>query len=145
MNFHYYNDLLPSLLLLVGSETTGTVDFFTFRLWRKSQNVCSGLSQSRPFKLHLIVIANFNAYGFSVIHVSILKKYLRKKANDHGYSASITSRRGAANIGSSKVGESTKKDEIVIPDVAFRPSMEGENFLTSRGQGYAFIFGTTKY
>jgi hypothetical protein len=52
---------------------------------------------------------------------------------DHGDGAFSTGRGGVANIGSPHVKATERKDEIAIPEVALRPSMEGENFHTGRG------------
>ncbi|KAH6675496.1 hypothetical protein B0J14DRAFT_460090, partial [Halenospora varia] len=52
---------------------------------------------------------------------------------DHGDGAYSTGRGGAANIGSPKVKATERKDEIAVPEVALRPSMEGENFHVGRG------------
>jgi hypothetical protein len=61
---------------------------------------------------------------------------------DHGDGAFSTGRGGAANIGSPKVGATTRKDEIAIPEVALRPSMEDQNYHTGRGgQGNAHLSG----
>jgi len=54
---------------------------------------------------------------------------------DHHDGAFSTGRGGAANIGSPKVAATARKDEIAIPEVALRPSMEGENYHTGRGGG----------
>lgn len=54
---------------------------------------------------------------------------------DHGDGAFSTGRGGAANIGSPKVAATQRKDEIAIPEVALRPSMENENYHTGRGGG----------
>jgi len=54
---------------------------------------------------------------------------------DHGDGAFSTGRGGAANIGSPKVAASKRKDDIAIPEVALRPSMENENFHVGRGGG----------
>ncbi|KAH8676832.1 hypothetical protein BGZ60DRAFT_371352 [Tricladium varicosporioides] len=52
---------------------------------------------------------------------------------DHGDGAYSTGRGGVANIGSPKVKATERKDEIAVPEVALRPSMEGENFHVGRG------------
>jgi len=52
---------------------------------------------------------------------------------DHGDGPFSTGRGGAANIGSPHVKATERKDEIAIPEVALRPSMESENFHTGRG------------
>jgi len=52
---------------------------------------------------------------------------------DHGDGAFSTGRGGAANIGSPNVKATERKDEVAIPEVALRPSTEGENFHVGRG------------
>jgi len=52
---------------------------------------------------------------------------------DHHDGAFSTGRGGAANIGSPGMKATERKDEIAIPEVALRPSMEGENFHVGRG------------
>lgn len=52
---------------------------------------------------------------------------------DHGDGAFSSGRGGAANIGSPGLKASARKDEVVIPEVALRPSMENENFHVGRG------------
>jgi len=52
---------------------------------------------------------------------------------DHHDGAFSTGRGGAANIGSPGVKATERKDEVAIPEVALRPSMEGETFHTGRG------------
>jgi hypothetical protein len=52
---------------------------------------------------------------------------------DHGDGAFSTGRGGAANIGSPKVAATQRKDDISVPEVALRPSMENENFHAGRG------------
>ncbi|KAF4631530.1 hypothetical protein G7Y89_g6612 [Cudoniella acicularis] len=54
---------------------------------------------------------------------------------DHGDGAFSTGRGGAANIGSPGMKATERKDEVAIPEVALRPSMEGENFHVGRGGG----------
>jgi len=52
---------------------------------------------------------------------------------DHGDGAFSTGRGGAANIGSPATKAQDRKDEIAIPEVALRPSLENENFHVGRG------------
>ncbi|TAQ83681.1 hypothetical protein B7494_g7992 [Chlorociboria aeruginascens] len=52
---------------------------------------------------------------------------------DHGDGAFSSGRGGAANIGSPKMPATKRADEEVVPEVALRPSMEGENYHTGRG------------
>lgn len=52
---------------------------------------------------------------------------------DHGDGAFSTGRGGAANIGSPKVAATERKDEVSVPDIATRPSMENENYHGGRG------------
>ena len=52
---------------------------------------------------------------------------------DHGDGAFSSGRGGAANIGSPGLKATARKDEVVIPEVALRPSMENENFHVGRG------------
>ena len=52
---------------------------------------------------------------------------------DHGDGAFSTGRGGAANIGSPGQKANKRNDDMAIPEVALRPSMEGENFHTGRG------------
>ncbi|PMD18009.1 hypothetical protein NA56DRAFT_577690 [Hyaloscypha hepaticicola] len=52
---------------------------------------------------------------------------------DHNDGAFSTGRGGAANIGSPGIKATVRKDEMAIPEVALRPSMEGENFHVGRG------------
>ncbi|RDL34682.1 Uncharacterized protein BP5553_07810 [Venustampulla echinocandica] len=54
---------------------------------------------------------------------------------DHGDGAFSTGRGGLANIGSPGLKATPRKDEISIPEVALRPSMENENFHVGRGGG----------
>jgi len=54
-------------------------------------------------------------------------------AGDHHDGAFSTGRGGAANIGSPGVKATERKDEMAIPEVALRPSTEGENFHVGRG------------
>lgn len=56
-------------------------------------------------------------------------------AGDHGDGAFSTGRGGAANIGSPHQKATVRKDEVAIPEVALRPSMENENFHVGRGGG----------
>jgi len=52
---------------------------------------------------------------------------------DHGDGAFSSGRGGAANIGSPGLKATGRKDEVVIPEIALRPSMENENFHVGRG------------
>jgi len=52
---------------------------------------------------------------------------------DHGDGAFSSGRGGAANIGSPGLKATQRKDEVVIPEVALRPSTENENFHVGRG------------
>lgn len=52
---------------------------------------------------------------------------------DHHDGAFSTGRGGAANIGSPGVKATERKDDVAIPEVALRPSLEGETFHTGRG------------
>jgi Protein of unknown function (DUF3602) len=52
---------------------------------------------------------------------------------DHHDGAFSTGRGGAANIGSPGIKATERKDEMAIPEVALRPSTEGENFHVGRG------------
>lgn len=54
---------------------------------------------------------------------------------DHGDGAFSVGRGGAANIGSPGMPAQNRKDDIAVPDVALRPSMEGQDFHTGRGGG----------
>ncbi|TVY84988.1 hypothetical protein LSUE1_G000346 [Lachnellula suecica] len=52
---------------------------------------------------------------------------------DHGDGAFSSGRGGAANIGSPGLKATKRNDEVVVPEVALRPSMENENFHVGRG------------
>ncbi|EKD19318.1 uncharacterized protein L3040_009241 [Drepanopeziza brunnea f. sp. 'multigermtubi'] len=54
---------------------------------------------------------------------------------DHGDGAFSTGRGGAANIGSPGMAATKRKDDMAIPEVALRPSMEDQDFHTGRGGG----------
>merc|ERR1712098_181111 len=54
---------------------------------------------------------------------------------EHGDGAFSTGRGGAANIGSPGMKATKRKDDVAIPDVALRPSMEDQTFHTGRGGG----------
>ncbi|KAL2064947.1 hypothetical protein VTL71DRAFT_4087 [Oculimacula yallundae] len=56
-------------------------------------------------------------------------------AGPHGDGAFSTGRGGAANIGSPGMKATKRKDDIAIPEVALRPSMEDGTFHTGRGGG----------
>lgn len=52
---------------------------------------------------------------------------------DHGDGAYSAGRGGAANIGSPGLKATQRKDEVIVPEIATRPSTEGENFHVGRG------------
>ncbi|TVY28044.1 hypothetical protein LHYA1_G002611 [Lachnellula hyalina] len=52
---------------------------------------------------------------------------------DHGDGAFSSGRGGAANIGSPGLKATARKDDIVVPEIALRPSSENENFHVGRG------------
>ncbi|TVY36069.1 hypothetical protein LSUB1_G004740 [Lachnellula subtilissima] len=52
---------------------------------------------------------------------------------DHGDGAYSSGRGGAANIGSPGLKATARKDDVVVPEIALRPSMENENFHVGRG------------
>jgi len=52
---------------------------------------------------------------------------------DHGDGAFSVGRGGVANIGSPKIAATQRKDEIAVPDIATRPSMDDQNYHAGRG------------
>ncbi|TVY53212.1 hypothetical protein LCER1_G005197 [Lachnellula cervina] len=52
---------------------------------------------------------------------------------DHGDGAFSSGRGGAANIGSPGLKATARKDDVVVPEIALRPSTENENFHVGRG------------
>ncbi|CZS94518.1 uncharacterized protein RAG0_04463 [Rhynchosporium agropyri] len=54
-------------------------------------------------------------------------------AGPHGDGAFSTGRGGAANIGSPGMKATRRKDDMAIPEVAIRPSMEDQTFHVGRG------------
>ena len=97
-------------------------------LCKKSQNTC-------PSHIVGMTRLTIHSYGDGEI--------VREGAvGDHGDGAFSTGRGGAANIGSPKVDATARKDELAIPEVALRPSMEDQNYHTGRGgQGNAHLSG----
>ena len=52
---------------------------------------------------------------------------------DHGDGAFSTGRGGVANIGSPGLPATKRKDDILVPEAALRPSMEDQTYHTGRG------------